>query len=80
MRERPIAYLVSLIGSEGGANKGKSTAALSSIALNCSPSRSPSPGMNGSSELTCPISLNEARPSARARNTSTVVSVLQLRL
>ena len=38
------------------------------------------PGMNGSSELTWPISLNEARPSARARNMSSVVSVLQLRL
>ncbi len=33
--------------------------------------------MNGSSELTCATSLNAARPSLRARNTSSVVSVLQ---
>ena len=36
--------------------------------------------MNGSSELTCPTSLNDARPSLRARKMSSVVSVLQLRL
>ena len=40
----------------------------------------PAPGMNGSSELTWPISLNDARPWRRARRMSSVVSVLQLRL
>ncbi|MGX1351502.1 hypothetical protein AB7M49_005078 [Bradyrhizobium elkanii] len=77
---KPIAYLVSLIGSDGGANSGKSVSGLSSTAANSSAGRSPAPGMNGSSELTWPISLNDARPCARARSTSSVVSVLQLRL
>ena len=75
-----MAYLVSLIGSAGGANSGKSVSGLSSTALNSSAGRSPAPGMNGSSELTWPISLNDARPSLRARKMSSVVSVLQLRL
>ncbi len=55
-------------------------AGTSSTALNSSAGRSPAPGMNGNSELTWPTSLNDARPSARARNRSSVVSVLQLRL
>ena len=75
-----MAYLVSLTGSAGGANSGKSVSGLSSTALNSSAARSPAPGMNGSSELTCPYILNAARPSARARSRSSVVSVLQLRL
>ena len=42
--------------------------------------RSPGPGMNGSSEFTCPISLKSTLPSARALRRSSVVSVLQLKL
>src|SRR5664279_2949586 len=49
-----MAYLLSPIGSDGGANSGKSVSGLSSTALNSSAGRSPAPGMNGSSELTCP--------------------------
>ena len=45
-------------------------AALASTALNCSAGRSPAPGMKGNSELTCPTSLKDARPSARARSMS----------
>src|SRR5712675_1225870 len=63
-----MAYLVSVIGSDGGANSGNSVAGLSSTALNSSAGRSPAPGMNGSSELTWPTSLNDAAPCARARN------------
>src|SRR6185437_10640510 len=49
-------------------------------ALHSSAGRSPAPGMNGNSELTWPTSLNAVLPCARARSTSSVVSVLQLRL
>ena len=59
-----MAYLASEIGSDGGANSGNSVAGLSSTALNVSAGRSPGPGMNGSSELTCATSLKSARPSA----------------
>ena len=77
---RPIAYFASLTGSDGGANNGKSVSGLSRTALNTLAGRSPGPGMNGSSELTCPTRRNDALPSARAFNRSSVVSVLQLRL
>ena len=71
-----MAYLVSVIGSDGGANSGKSVAGLSSTALNSSAGRSPAPGMNGNSELTWPTSLNAARAlRAGAQNVQRGVGV-----
>ncbi len=76
----PAAYSPVAIGCLGTPNSGKSVVGPSSRWLKVSAGTSPSPGMKGSSEFTCPTSRNFARPSLRASSMSSVRSVLQLRL
>jgi len=59
--------LVSLIGSDGGANNGKIRALTIEHRTEFFPRQVRRPAMNGNSELTCPISLNDACLARRAR-------------
>src|SRR5260370_132323 len=74
----PMAYLVSPIGSDGGANSGKSVAGLSSTALNSSAGKSPAPGMQRGGIMEIGVSSETAVDHWRSE--ALLDQVLRLRL